>query len=252
MCLITFAYKAHPKYKLILVANRDEFYARPTAKAHWWEDHQEILGGRDLQAMGTWMAIHKNGSFAAVTNYRDVQNLKQKAKSRGELPVNFLLSEESSENYSKKVLSEGGYYNGFNLLTLRGDEMVYISNYADQIDVLNSGVYGLSNALLESPWYKVEKAKSDLKRMISEDIDLNSLIAMMKNANTASDETLPQTGLSYDREKALSAMWIATPDYGTCSTSALTIDYDDNVVFIEKSYPVGERLDETVSFTFQA
>ncbi|MEO1255043.1 MAG: NRDE family protein, partial [Bacteroidota bacterium] len=149
MCLITFAYKAHPKYKFILAANRDEFYARPTAVAHWWEDHTDILGGRDLQARGTWMAIYKNGRFAAVTNYRDIKNIKSDALTRGDLPVNFMLSDYKPTDYSREVFGNGSKYNGFNLITL-DEEMVHVSNYDKQVNALDAGVYGLSNALLDT------------------------------------------------------------------------------------------------------
>ncbi|MEO9869034.1 NRDE family protein [Ekhidna sp.] len=250
MCLITFAYKAHPKYKFILAANRDEFYARPTAATHWWEDHPEILGGRDLQAHGTWMAIHRNGRFAAVTNYRDMKHIKPDAKSRGDLPVHFLLKNDSPSSYSKAVHKEGASYSGYNLITLE-DEMTHVSNYDSQVNLLDAGIYGLSNALLDTSWAKVKKAKGDFKTLIEQKFDLEDLIEMMQNTETAEDGALPNTGLDYEREKALSAMCIRTPDYGTCCSTAITIDYDGNVAFMEKSYPVGDRNDEIVSFNFQ-
>ncbi|WP_420317096.1 NRDE family protein [Ekhidna sp.] len=249
MCLIAFAYKSHPKYKFILVANRDEFYARPTAVAHWWIDHPEILGGRDLQAKGTWMAINKKGRFAAVTNYRDIKNIKPDARSRGDLPVNFLLSNEKPSKYSRQVFGEGSQYNGFNLITL-DKELAHVSNYDKEVRLLEPGIYGLSNALLDTPWFKVEKAKRDFNVMIKQPFSLDGLINMMQNTDLADDKDLPETGLDYEREKAISAMCIRTPDYGTCCSTALTIDYDGNVSFMEKSYPVGNRKEGTVSFEF--
>jgi len=249
MCLITFAYKAHPKYKLILAANRDEFYQRPTTVADWWEDHAEILGGRDLLAKGTWMAIHKNGRFAAVTNYRDIKNIKPDARSRGDLPVNFLLGNQSPASYSEEVHKEGNDYNGFNLLTL-DDEMAHVSNYDKKVNVLTPGIYGLSNALLDTPWPKVEQAKSLFSTLIQQEFTMDQLIEMMQQTDLADDSKLPETGLDYDREKALSAMCIRTPDYGTCCSTAVTIDYDGNVEFIERSYPVGDRQEGTASHSF--
>ncbi|WP_424962780.1 NRDE family protein [Ekhidna sp.] len=250
MCLITFAYKVHPKYKFILVANRDEFYARPTAVAHWWEDHKEILGGRDLQAKGTWMAIHKSGRFAAVTNYRDIQNIKADAKSRGDLPVNFLLSKDRPTVYSRGVKKEGEKYNGFNLITL-DNELAHVSNYDQDIHLLDPGVYGLSNALLDTPWPKVEKAKRAFNTLIQQPFQLEQLIEMMQDTETAPDDQLPETGLDYEREKAVSAMCIRTSDYGTCCTTAVTIDNDGNVSFMEKTHPVSGRKEGTVTFDFQ-
>ncbi|WP_425389841.1 NRDE family protein [Ekhidna sp.] len=250
MCLITFAYKAHPKYKLILAANRDEFYARPTAIAHWWIDHPEILGGRDLEAKGTWMAINKNGRFAAVTNYRDIQNIKADAQSRGDLPVNYLLGKEKPSTYSRKVLNEGNKYNGFNLLTM-DHELAHVSNYDKGVNLLDPGIYGLSNALLDTPWPKVERAKRSFGTLIKQPFRMEQMIEMMQDTQTAPDDQLPETGLDYEREKAISAMCIQTPDYGTCCTTALTIDYDGNVKFMEKSYPVGNRKEGAVSFEFR-
>ncbi len=250
MCLITFAYKIHPKYKLILVANRDEFFSRPTATAHWWSDHTAILGGRDLQAKGTWMAMHRNGRFAAVTNYRDITKILPNAQSRGDLPVDFLLSKESSENYAQKMYNERAKYNGFNLITL-DKEMTYISNYDDKIQTLNPGIYGLSNALLDTPWPKVMQVKKDLHSFIQQPFELIDLMEMMQDKQMAADEKLPNTGLDYTREKALSAVHIYTPDYGTRCTTAIAIAYDGNIQFIEKNYPVGNRIEGIKNFEFK-
>ena len=250
MCLITFAYNVHPEYKLILAANRDEFYARPTSAANWWDDHPQLLGGRDLQARGTWMGINKNGRFAAVTNYRDIQNIKADARTRGDLPTDFLLGTDSPEAYVRQIHAQGKHYNGFNLLVM-DDEIAYASNYSEETYDLNFGLYGLSNALLDDPWPKVEKAKLDLDVLIQKPFELEDLIELMNNTQTAPDDQLPETGLDYAREKALSAMCIETPDYGTCCSTAIRIDYDGHVEFMEKSFPVGDRSDQVVSYAFK-
>ena len=249
MCLLAFAYHIHPKYKFILAANRDEFYARSTSAAGWWEDHPDVLGGRDLEAMGTWMGINKNGRFAAVTNYRDIQNIKAEAKTRGDLPTDFVIGTQSPQDYVTGVHREGDLYNGFNLLVM-DEELAYASNYAEETYELNFGLYGLSNALLDTPWTKVEKAKSALDQIIQKRFQLEDLIEMMQDSETAPDASLPQTGLDYEREKAISAMCIKTPDYGTCCSTAIRIDYEGHVEFMEKSYPVGGRKEQTVSFEF--
>jgi uncharacterized protein with NRDE domain len=249
MCLVVFAYKTHPKYKFILAANRDEFYERPTSSADWWEDH-EILAGRDLKAKGTWMGVDRMGRFAAVTNFRDIKNIKEEARSRGDLSVNFLIGNQSSEDYSKKVFQEGPQYNGFNLLTL-DEEMTHVSNYDKQVNVLQPGVFGLSNALLDTSWPKVNRAKEFFHSKIDGEFDLNDLITLMQNTDMASDLELPETGLSIEMERAVSAMCIRTENYGTCCSTAITIDYDGNVEFLEKSYPVGDRKEELKSFSFE-
>jgi len=250
MCLITFAYRAHPDYAFILVANRDEFYARPTASAHWWKEHPYILGGRDLQAGGTWMAISKDGKFAAVTNYRDIKNIRSDVNSRGDLPINFLLGEEPADRYARQVSASGKSYNGFNLLVM-DEKLVHVSNYEEGINELSSGIYGLSNALLDTPWPKLTRAKRAFSERIQTDFSLEDLIVLMQDETTAPDDQLPETGLDYEREKALSAMCIRTEGYGTRCTTAITIDHDGNVSFLEKVYPVGGQQEENASFRFK-
>lgn len=250
MCLIVFAYNTHPDYKLILAANRDEFYDRPTTSANWWEDHPDILGGRDLKAKGTWMGVDKKGRFAAVTNYRDIANIRTDAKSRGDLPVDFLLNEETASEYTESVLKDSKEYNGFNLLTL-DDKMAHLSNYENKVNLLDAGVYGLSNALLDTSWPKVEKAKDNFKKTIEGDFQIEDLIRLMQDEEVAADEKLPHTGLPIEMERAVSAMCIRSPNYGTCCSTAITIDHDDNIEFVEKSYPVGSREDKTARHSFQ-
>lgn len=249
MCLIVFAYKKHPKYKLILAANRDEFYERPTSVAGWWEDKPTVLGGRDLKAKGTWMAVDRKGRFAAVTNYRDLSNLRDDAKSRGDLPVNFLEGNGSSSDYTSGI--SGKNYNGFNFLAM-DEEMVHTSNFENKLNVLTPGIYGLSNALLDTSWPKVSLAKSTFQKVISDQFGLSELITVMQNEHVASDDDLPKTGLPLEMERAVSAMCIRTPTYGTCCSTAILIDYEGNVSFQEESYPIGNRKSRTVSFSFKA
>ncbi|MEP5613001.1 MAG: NRDE family protein [Cyclobacteriaceae bacterium] len=250
MCLIVFAYNTHPEYKLILAANRDEFYDRPTTTADWWEDHSNVLAGRDLKAKGTWMGVDKKGRFAAVTNYRDISNIREDVKSRGDLPVDFLLNGHSSTAYSEQVLNNADEYNGFNLLVL-DEEMTHLSNYENKVNRLDSGIHGLSNALLDTSWPKVDRAKEHFRGKIANDFELDDLIRIMQDEEVASDDALPETGLPLDMERAVSAMCIRTPNYGTCCSTAITIDYDGNVEFAEKSYPVGGREDKMVKHSFQ-
>ena len=250
MCLIVFAYKVHPDYKFILTANRDEFYERPTSAANWWEDQSDILGGRDLKAGGTWMAVNKNGRFAALTNYRDIQNIRNDARSRGDLPTDFLARHMSAKGYAKTVVETGAEYNGFNLLVMDHNALCHVSNYENKVNELEPGIYGLSNALLDTPWPKVQKAKADFEDLIKGDFGPDDLLQVMTDEATAPDSDLPQTGLPLEMEKALSAMCIRTHNYGTCCTTAMTMGYDGKVAYQEKSYPVGNRHDEVVRFKF--
>ena len=158
MCLIFLSLHQHPNYKLIVAANRDEFYARKTVPAEFWVDHPQLVGGRDLEAVkpdgtcGTWMAVNKNGRIAMVTNYRDLKNIKSKAPSRGHLVTDYLLSDEHPEKYLKSIEKNAALYNGFNLIVGSAEELFYLSNYRDGIVKIPNGFHGLSNHLLDTPW----------------------------------------------------------------------------------------------------
>ena len=165
MCLIVFAYKLHPKYPFLLLANRDEFYNRPTESLHYWTDAPDIYAGRDLVGGGTWLGITHSGRFAAVTNYREV-GAKRGTFSRGNLVSDFLKSNASVDDYLESVKSDSTKFSGFNLLvgtfSEETSELGYFSNREEKIKILDAGIYGLSNHLLDTPWQKVSKAKSDL------------------------------------------------------------------------------------------
>lgn len=251
MCLIVFAWDTHPKYQLVLAANRDEFYERPTASAGYWEDHPQILGGRDLKAGGSWMTVSQQGMFAAVTNYRDLANIKENAVSRGALPTGFLMEEKSPVQYLNDLQQKADQYNGFNLLVADQKHMGHYSNYEGHVNMLKPGIYGLSNALLDTPWPKVASAKTKFEQLISNSFHAEELIAMMADTSVAEDDALPDTGVSKDMEKSLSAMCIRMEGYGTCCTTVITIDRAGVVDFTEKSYPVGNRKEETVNYQFE-
>lgn len=251
MCLIAFAFDCHPDYKLIVAANRDEFYNRPTAPLHWWNDYPEILGGRDKQAGGTWMAANKSGRFAAVTNYRDLQNIRKDALSRGDLPTQFLQTDPPSEQYLEAISSKAPSYNGFNLLVYEQDRMFHFSNYENKINVLSSGIYGLSNALLDTPWPKVQNLKEAFSNQISRAFSHEDLLNLLTDTSKAEDENLPDTGVGLEWERTLSPIQIKSEKYGTCCSTILTISRTGEVQYTEKSYPVGDRRADTVSFNFQ-
>lgn len=239
MCLIVFGWNAHPKYKLILAANRDEFYNRPTAPAGFWKDQPEILGGRDLKAGGSWLTVSKKGKIAAVTNYRHVTNQKATATSRGEIPVNFLKGGKSPEEYIKSLHADREKYNGFNALIGDRDNLAHYSNYEGKLNVIEPGIHGLSNALLNTQWPKVELAKMRLKHLMDNQFNHDDLLEMMADNQTAEDAKLPDTGVAYQWEKALSAMHIKTENYGTCCSTVITMDHLGKIAFTEKTYPIG-------------
>jgi uncharacterized protein with NRDE domain len=162
MCLIAFAYKTHPRYSLVVAANRDEFYRRPTAPVDFWPECPCVLAGRDLEQGGTWLGVSRDGRFAALTNYRDPAANRPDARSRGELVRDYLCGSMSPQEYLERVKASGGDYNGFNLLVGDAGGLWYYSNRTDVVAAVAPGVHGLSNHLLDTPWPKVAKAKAGL------------------------------------------------------------------------------------------
>lgn len=240
MCVIFFAYKIHPDFPLILLANRDEFYNRPTQKAEYWKDFPNILAGRDLVGSGTWLGVTKSGRFAAVTNYRD-PSAPNGTKSRGNLTADFLKTDESAEVYLIETQKEADQFSGFNLLVGEIDsaknEMFYFSNRSTEIVKLTAGIYGLSNHLLDTAWHKVKTGKEAFADLIKEkDFTNESFFALLSDKTIAVDETLPDTGIGYELEKKLSPIFIETPVYGTRCSTVLIIDSDFKINFEEKVY----------------
>jgi len=238
MCLILFSWKTHPKYNLVLAANRDEFYDRPTAAAAFWEEHPNVLAGKDLQAGGTWIGVNKSGRIAAITNYRDPQNIDTKARSRGQLTLNYLLSKDSPEAYLRKVKNSGIHYNGFNLLVGDADHMFYYNNVNHQITELKPGTYGLSNGFFQENWPKLKKGRNALEKAISEDdISENRLFDILADNEIADDAALPKTGIPLEWERALSPLFIKTEKYGTRCSTLIYSETNGDGVLVEKTYP---------------
>lgn len=237
MCLIFIAVKSHPRYKLLVAANRDEFYDRRTAPAAFWSDHPQVLGGRDLEAMGTWLGMTKSGRLCMITNFRDLRNIKAKAPSRGKLVADFLLDKISGESYMKKVEPHAKEYNGFSLIAGTVDTLFYLSNYRNGVIQLNSGLFGLSNHLLETPWPKVEKGKREIEALLkSQLISAGDLFRILSDETISPDDVLPDTGVGLERERSLSPAFIRSPGYGTRSSTVILVDYSNNVSFSERVY----------------
>lgn len=237
MCLILLAKDVHSKYPLVVAANRDEFYKRPTSSAHYWQDHPYILAGRDLMKMGTWMGVNKHGKFAALTNYRDPIEKAEGKKSRGELVADFLKGEQSSQSYLNQISQNLNNYPGFNLLVGDSKELFYISNKEKEIKRVEKGIHGLSNHLLNTEWPKVKRGKEGLTTIVQKGLSegemVKQLFGLLEFADPASDEDLPQTGVPLEWERALSPLFIKTTDYGTRSSTVLLM-YQKEIHFYEK------------------
>lgn len=252
MCLILFAKNAHPKYKLVLASNRDEFLKRPSQVSHFWEEYPKILAGKDKIGGGTWLGITKTGKFAALTNFRDPDNIKSNAPSRGDLVMDFLKQEISAKDYLEKIKKKAEQYNGFNLLVGTVDELYWYSNYGGAIEKVSDGVHGLCNHLLDTPWHKVQKGKEALDKIIKkeENITFEILEPILQDKNLAPDEELPNTGLIYEREKALSAIFIDTQGYGTCSSGILLVDHTNKISYKEIIYNTQDKQIQSHDFEF--
>lgn len=239
MCLMVFGWRAHPDYPLIVVANRDEFYARATRSAHFWPDHPDVFAGRDLEAAdrGTWMGIHRSGRFAAVTNFREMDvNETAAARSRGELTARFLTTPVSLDDYLQTVHSEGNRYKGFNLLLREQNRLVHISNRSTAPRVLDEGIYGLSNGSLDANWPKVQRAKAMLAAALAKPLTPDSLVTLLGDRTPADISELPTTGIDMASEILLSSCFIHSPAYGTRATTVLLVHNDGTIVFLEQNW----------------
>jgi len=221
VCLLVLAIGQSKQYPLILAGNRDEFHARPTQKADWWADKPDVIGGRDLQAGGTWLALHRRGRFATVTNYRDAEPVSARFRSRGHLVTEFLESEESPFDYVSAI--EGDRYAGFNLIVGDYRHVAYVSNRGAEPRTLTAGIYGLSNALLDGPWDKVERSKRGLRALLDNDaVNETEMMRLLDDRALGPIAEVETGSLGFATMHAISAPFIVTPKYGTrCSTVVL-------------------------------
>lgn len=246
MCLILIAHRAHPRFPLVVGANRDELYERPTAPAEFWKDAPDVLAGRDLQASGTWLGITRSLRFAAVTNFRDMRSAQPNTRSRGELTSGFLRGAAPAEQYLEGVSQRANEYNGFNLFVADATGLFYFSNRDGEVRKLGPGTYGLSNHLLDTPWPKVTELKPRFNAAIQAPLDPDAIRAILADRGVAPDASLPDTGVGLERERMLSAAFVVSDTYGTRSTTALSVRDDGLVQFSEWSFgkggePLGDR-----------
>jgi uncharacterized protein with NRDE domain len=225
MCLLVLAWQAHPRYRLVVAANRDEFHERPTAPLARWPAPEEILAGRDLRANGTWLGLDHRRYFGVITNFRELQRPRPGAPSRGALIPRY-LADGSAEAFLTLLEPEASHYSAFNLLLSDGNSLWYASNRAQPFArELPPGVYGLSNQFLDTPWPKLRRVRRRFDAWIGDpaNASVTGLFDLLDDRATATaDEELPQTGVTPEWERVLSAPFVLHPDYGTrCSTVLL-------------------------------
>jgi uncharacterized protein with NRDE domain len=237
MCLIAFAWRAHPRSRLIVAANRDEYFGRPAAPAGFWDDHPNVLAGRDLEAGGTWLGVTLDGRFAALTNYRNPADRKTGAPSRGALVSDFLTGRTATEEYARQVEGRAMDYNGFSLLVADAQSMFFFSNRGGPARRVAPGVHGLSNHLLDTPWPKVERAKAKLAALLDRPFDSEAAFRLLDDAERAPGGELPSTGVSLELEERLSAIRIlAVGGYGTRCSTVLSLGEGGRIEFHERSF----------------
>ena len=251
MCLILFAWRKHADYPLVVIANRDEFYARPTRDAHWWDD-ADVFAGRDLEAGGTWLGLDRRGRFAAVTNVREPGGMEPGKKTRGDLTRGYLAGDDDAETYLQGLAAHDQDYAGFNLLLGDAGGLWFYSNRERRIRSIEAGVYGVSNGAFDEPWPKLSSGKAELEALIEGGIDAAALMEILTDHRIAEDHELPSTGVTLDIERLLSSRFIRSPDYGTRACSVVTIDRERRVDFQEQNYTDSEHAGRLVQESFIA
>ncbi len=252
MCLLGFNLNNHQTYKFIFVANRDEAYKRPTKAAHFWEDSPYLLGGRDLEQMGTWLGITTSGRFAALTNYREIPLQSEGKISRGNIVTSFLKGHQSPVDYLKEINNKKNQYNGFNVIVGSINELYYYNNRQQQITPINQGTHMLSNAFLNTEWPKTVRLKNKLLQYINSatQLDPKILLSIMDDRTLAKEDQLPNTGVGLALEKVLSPIFIQSKNYGTRSTTVILVSHDNEVTFTERTYHSGKfKNDHSYQFT---
>lgn len=239
MCTTFIAYDSHPEYSLILVSNRDEFYARQTLPMQWWPENTQILAGKDLDGHGTWLGVNSQGYWANLTNIRDPKTMDSLRPSRGIIISDFLSGKHfSPKNYFSSIQPRLNNYNGFNLLLGDAHSTYYFNNQQKQLVQLSPGIYGLSNGLLDTAWPKVVDGKKIFSDIIKakQPFDPGILVEMMQDPKSWPDEQLPRTGVSMEWERLLSARFIRNENYGTRQTTVLFIHRQGKINVTEISY----------------
>ncbi|HIG73860.1 MAG TPA: NRDE family protein [Bacteroidetes bacterium] len=246
MCVLFLAIDQHPRWRVVLASNRDEQYERSTRPADRWEDCPRVIAGRDEEAGGTWLGVREDLAWTVVTNVRDLPAHREGARSRGDLPRQFLCGGGSPSRYIRDMHGAREAFNPFNLLVARGDEVWYGSTHTEAPERLTAGIYGLSNATLDVPWPKVRRGKAALAELLgTPDLSPAPLFSLLDDAEPAPDPDLPETGVGLDWERVLSPIFIASERYGTRAQSVLLLDREGGGLFVERTttpgLPASER-----------
>ncbi len=238
MCLLVIAWKNHPRYRLVLAGNHDEFHDRPAASLNWWQDDARILAPRDLKANGTWLGVARSGRFGVVTNFRDLQAPAEFSPSRGSLVPRFLTGATSPKEFLDDLRGAAPRYSGFNLLVGGPRALYYFSNRgAPTPQSLKPGIYGVSNHLLNTPWPKLMRTRNRFTELLKQaDVTADALFDMLADRARTPDAELPNTGLPLEWERAVSAPFIVNERYGTRSSYVLLVERTGRTVLHERRF----------------
>ncbi len=239
MCVILLSLHVSSKYPFVLAANRDEYYRRPSATAQFWSDCPDLLGGRDLEAGGTWLGINRTGQFAAITNHFDPASTDIAPRSRGEIVSTFLQSDKTVDQFAEQLRRSDNQYNGYGLLFGDFSTLYYHSNKTALTTTLCCGIHALSNSLINSPWPRVQAGRLKLQQAVEKDQDLllEHLFDILidQQSSSVSSHGKNQSSTHF-RHPANAPMFIRTKDYGTRSSTVILVDHELNVVFEERTY----------------
>lgn len=237
MCLIAFAWNVHPRWRLLLLGNRDEMHARPSAPLARWEDAPRVVAGRDLEAGGTWMGVADGGRASVVTNVRDPKASLDGA-SRGLLVADYLRGEQSAADHARALHADAERYRPFNLLTFDAHDAFYLGNHPQPcMQAVPPGVHGLSNADFNAPWPKTRSLVGHLQAWLDRgDDDFEPLFAALADGAEWPDDMLPDTGIGIERERLLSSAFISGEFYGTRASTLVAIGHDNTTRIVERRF----------------
>lgn len=252
MCLVLIAKGIHPRFPMVLAANRDEYYQRPAEQAHFWQDNPGILSGRDLEKGGTWLAVDRRGRIAAVTNFREPSRKKRGHRSRGYLVSEYVMGDLVPSDYLDRLSGQVDEYDSFNLFVGDRNTLCFISTFNRELQQLRSGIYGISNGDLDYPWPKVVKGKQVMQQILESDrLDTGRLFELLQDRETPPDGDLPETGVGLDIERMLSPIFVNGKEYGTRCSTVITLDNENNLYFAEVTYDVQGRHNAPVEYEFR-
>jgi len=253
MCLILVALNQRSDLPLVLAANRDEYFARPTRAAGYWEDAPGVLGGRDLEAGGSWLGVDTGGRLAAVTNVREPPLRKTGLESRGRLVSDYLKTTTSPADYLQEVIRRRQRFDGYNLLVGSTTELLYHASRDARYLRLEGGVHGISNGALDCSWPKVNRGKAALRRCLEDDaaLDPERLFELLADTGVPEDETLPDTGVGLEMERQLAPIFVRMDGYGTRCSTLIVLEAGGRLRFYERVFSEDGGIVETGRFEFE-